>query len=712
MLAPFIAHHPSDRSEMAGAVLLILIGVFLVFAPLIAPLASLLDMHSVDPPLPILLCIFLAYQLALPRLTAEDFSWSERLADSSPIFLIVTYAALLSWLSIRKHEVIDSHTDLAIFDNLMWNTIHGRVLYSSLLQRNFLGEHVSPILLMLTPIYWLAPNASTLLILQSCALASSAIPVYWLAKEHLEARPALVLLVLYFFNRSILGAAFFDFHEIVFAVPLIAFAFYFCEHRRNGLFVLMLLGAMLCKEEVALIVAAFGIYLWVQRGRSPLAIGLIIVGLAVFLADYNIVLPYFRGRPGPYADRYSYLGSSIPAIIGNMIRHPLYVAANIFTLPKLTYLCVLFGSLAFLPFLALEYLIPVAPTFLRVTLSGLVPEYSFDFHYSAPLCPFLFFAAIFGAERLSRILSESAADSVTAIRDGIRGLAGRSSFLRRQMAYISTQDLIMTVVLICGGLFGMNPLRFANSPKAASDVSSLDAIRRELPPGASLAGDETLIAHFSHRRDLAFLPIVNNADYVLMDFAGDRFEYPLSRQEHRRQLLSLAFGGGYGVKLNTAGVVLLQRGMQQTPQESARLIAPIFFKYPRSQIQSRRCHTCSAGFDRAAFTLGHLYPPGQYVAMFKLHAAKSSSEKIELDVHANQYVKKGEIQYEDQTHVVRKEVQIESGTMIVPVPFSNTDWEVLLFRALLPVRSGVSLASVEVQPAVPLEQTLQELKTY
>src|SRR5262249_41626758 len=160
--------------------------------------------------------------------------------------------------------------------------------------------------------------------------------------------------------------AFFDFHEIAFAVPLLAFALYYCEHQRDALFVATLAAAMLCKEEVALVAAAFGAYIWIRRGRSPLALSLIAIGLLVFLVDYNVILPYFRGRPGPYADRYSYLGGSIPGMLWNLARHPVYVIVHIFTPAKIGYLCILFGSVAFLPLLSPVQLIPILPTFVRI----------------------------------------------------------------------------------------------------------------------------------------------------------------------------------------------------------------------------------------------------------------------------------------------------------------------------------------------------------
>ncbi|HUA34651.1 MAG TPA: DUF2079 domain-containing protein [Candidatus Binataceae bacterium] len=586
------------------------------------------------------------------------------------------------------------------------------MLYSSLLQRNFLGEHVSPILLLLTPVYGLFPSAKALLIAQSFALAASAIPIYWLAKEKLESRAALVLLVVYFFNQAILGAAFFDFHEIAFAVPLLAFGLYYCEHERDVPFVLTLLGAMLCKEEVALIVAAFGVYIWIRRGKSSLAVSLIAIGLLVFLIDYNVVLPYFRGRPGPYADRYSYLGVSIPGMLWNLIRHPIYVVAHIFTLAKLGYLCVLFGSVAFLPLLTPVHLIPILPTFLRILLSGLAPEFSLEFHYSALMTPFLFGASIYSIESLTKNLSVSV--SYDQVNQKLSYWSKRFTLLHRQIPYVSLQDLLVTVVLVAGGAFGMNPLRYLKSPKPGTDIASFAEIRNRLPADASLAGDDTLVAHLAHRRNLSFLPIVNNADFVMMDLADDRYEYPLNREEHRRMALRLGLEQGYAAKSNEHGVLLMQRGGSQSAAEFAAIVAPIFFHYSGMAVQSRRCHRCAAGYGRIFFTRARPYPPGRYNVAITVEGESGSNPSM-FDVHAIDHAKEHEDRFNESKSLLGEKLTLaarDSNESTFEFSFENPTWNEIKFRLLTPDGSDLKLKAVDVQPEQPTLRVLRELKDY
>ncbi|MDI6751240.1 MAG: DUF2079 domain-containing protein [bacterium] len=69
-------------------------------------------------------------------------------------FITGIYIAVYSYLSIIQYNgLFTGHFDLAIFDQAIWNTIHGRILDTTMLDYNFLGAHMSPILILLAPFY-------------------------------------------------------------------------------------------------------------------------------------------------------------------------------------------------------------------------------------------------------------------------------------------------------------------------------------------------------------------------------------------------------------------------------------------------------------------------------------------------------------------------------------------------------------------------------
>ena len=53
-----------------------------------------------------------------------------------------------------------------------------------------LGAHVDPILVVFAPLWWLWPSLVMLLTVQAVAVALGALPVFWLARKHLESERA------------------------------------------------------------------------------------------------------------------------------------------------------------------------------------------------------------------------------------------------------------------------------------------------------------------------------------------------------------------------------------------------------------------------------------------------------------------------------------------------------------------------------------------
>jgi uncharacterized membrane protein len=201
-------------------------------------------------------------------LNAVANALSARLTQYSPLailgILIGGYITIMSITTITRHCSFHSGAfDLGIFDQVIWNTLHGSPLYSSILgDRHFFGEHFSPILLLISPLYVLYEHPITLLIIQTIALASGAIPIYLLAKKKLRnSSLALLFAGIYLCYQPMRNVNLFDFHAIALVTPLLLLAFLFLDRRKYGLFGVFLLLAVFCKEEVTTIMFIFGLYI-------------------------------------------------------------------------------------------------------------------------------------------------------------------------------------------------------------------------------------------------------------------------------------------------------------------------------------------------------------------------------------------------------------------------------------------------------------------
>src|SRR5438034_5815385 len=102
-----------------------------------------------------------------------------------PIALAALYAAVLGWLSVEQRRTLfHFDEDLAIYDQVVWNTAHGRLFASTLIEHadNLLGDHFSPVVAIFAPVYWLAPSANVLLLGQAVALGLAVLPLYAFAR--------------------------------------------------------------------------------------------------------------------------------------------------------------------------------------------------------------------------------------------------------------------------------------------------------------------------------------------------------------------------------------------------------------------------------------------------------------------------------------------------------------------------------------------------
>ncbi len=213
--------------------------------------------------------------LTPPLLRFDDWLRAGRRWSTLLALAMLVAAVGLAGYSIARHNAFNSKAyDLGLHAQVWWNTSHGRLFAGSVEVDNYLGDHVSPIILPLAPLYRLWPDARLLLLLQAAALAVGAWPLALLARRRLlphwpqGAHLAALLLAAIYLTYPALGFVNrFEFHEEVFAVPLLLLAFWALETRRTGVMSLALLLALLTKEDVGLTVAAFGLWAW-WRGRK------------------------------------------------------------------------------------------------------------------------------------------------------------------------------------------------------------------------------------------------------------------------------------------------------------------------------------------------------------------------------------------------------------------------------------------------------------
>ncbi|MFG3719153.1 DUF2079 domain-containing protein [Streptomyces massasporeus] len=166
-----------------------------------------------------------------------------------------------------------------------------------------LGDHFSPVTALLAPLYRLFPSPVTLLVAQAALFALSAVPVTRAAARLLGRRGGLALGLAYGLSWGIQRAVDFDFHEICFAVPLIAFSLEALLARRPRAALWWALPLVLVKEDLGLTLAAIALVIaWRSRGSSPrtvrYALGVAVFGVAAAVLVLTVIIPSFNTAGG------------------------------------------------------------------------------------------------------------------------------------------------------------------------------------------------------------------------------------------------------------------------------------------------------------------------------------------------------------------------------------------------------------------------------
>jgi uncharacterized membrane protein len=455
--------------------------------------------------------------------------------------LAFTYFVLYSVLSVLRHVTYHSFgPDLGIFDQVFWNTTQGRFLEStmSLVQaqpHSYLADHFSPVYLLLMPAYALIPRPETLLVVQTLFLALGVWPLYLLARSKLEPGfHRLVWVLVYFLFLPVAFINLFDFHELALAVLPLGFAIYFLENGRPGWFLLSLVSTFLIKEELPLVGFGFGAYILLAKRDWKLGLGVLAGSLAAFLAVVRVIIPAFGGGSYEYFARrlnyrYAELGTTPQEIIATAFSHPGRIVHLLFQAQKLKFLVGIFGPVLGLTAISGFAAILVLPTLGILLLSNYAPQYAFTSHYSAPLIALVIGTSILGFARL------------------------RASFRRPVAAGVLASSLVFSF------LFGDLPFSrhfdarmFEPEPRYAAFVGNLDRI----PPDASVAAENNLTPHLSHRRFIYNLEFEGpyNAEYLALDDAA------LGRNATAFQQQIASFESqGYRTIATGDGLALMQR---------------------------------------------------------------------------------------------------------------------------------------------------------
>jgi Predicted membrane protein (DUF2079) len=432
--------------------------------------------------------------------------------------------------------------DMVIFDQAMRSYAHFGLPVSIVkgvhdgLGQNFsiLGDHFSPILALLTPLYWMYGHPVTLLFAEAVLLAA-AVPAVWLAaRRAIGVVGGYLMAGVFALGWPLIVASARGFHEVAFSVPLMAWALERLLAGRYRQAAALALALLLVKEDMGMLVGVFGLLIALRGGRE--------LALIMF-----VLIPLGGGSSGYYW-LYDQLGTGPIQAFGHVILHPLDTLSIAITPERKWHMLLwLVGPLLLLPLLS-PITVLALPLLAERVLSTNGNHWGPNNHYDAFVWPILVMAAIDALARdrprrfmmaVSGIVSRpwrhrfrSRAGSSSpdaqlpgarkpqpvpsaATGDGSRRLIGKST--RERLGVGLAGASLCAMVLALAGWF--QPWALPNGDHGRQDRSGAAAAAVALiPDGATVETDNELGPHLTSRARVLLLDgQPRGAEWVIAD---------------------------------------------------------------------------------------------------------------------------------------------------------------------------------------------------
>lgn len=394
-------------------------------------------------------------------------------------------AAVYTAFSLRQWTRFESPSwDLGIFTQLAkaYSTLSAPIVPIKGDQFNLLGDHFHPLLVLLGPIYAAFPSGLTLLVVQNVLFGLTVAIVTHAAIRRIGTPAGASIGIALGLSWGLQTAVESQFHEIAFAMPLLAIALWSFLSGRWTAAALWAAPMVFVKEDLGVTVAVFGILI-ALRARWPGGVWLAVWGILWTLLSVVVILPAMNAS-GSYAYGFGGGGSDPASFFSG-----LFAFEKFETLALLALICVGLAVWSPLALLAL-------PTLAWRMLSGNENYWGTAWHYSAILMPVIFAAAV---------------DGVTRLREH------RRVWLRTYARLAPFVALVVAVLLIPAF-----PLR-ALSDVPPFEPSSREAATRQvlslIPEGSSVETDITLMAYLVPDNTVFWWGNLDNPppDYIALD---------------------------------------------------------------------------------------------------------------------------------------------------------------------------------------------------
>jgi uncharacterized membrane protein len=380
---------------------------------------------------------------------------------------------------------------------------------------NLLGDHFQVIVALIAPFFRVFPSVDTLLVAQALLTAVSVFPVTTAATSLLGRGAGRTIGFAFGFSWGLQQMIDFDFHEIAFAVPLLAFSLSALVRGRTRAAVLWAMPLVFVKEDQGFTVAAIGLLMALagqrrfRMGRGSVSAGLFLTawGLGWSLLAIAVIIPHFNAQ-------HHYIYWNLGGVVGgsgSSFSATGLVTQTLHSWPvKLETVVMLVLPTAFIA-LGSPVALIVLPSLALRFLATNAFYWQTNWHYNATAMPILFIAA---AEVMARWRGvERAAGEAAVAGPGELWTSTRIAAARYGAAMMAA----ITVALAFQ--FPINDIWHASTYQMSPHVAADNAAMAQVPDGATVQSTLGLLAPLAARTDTFWIGNPDNpaTQYIVFD---------------------------------------------------------------------------------------------------------------------------------------------------------------------------------------------------
>lgn len=406
------------------------------------------------------------------------------LLDPVTVLIAAGVTALFCVISVFHYLRRDPTSwDLGIFTEYVkqYAHLHAPIVDIKGAGYNLLGDHFHPIVALVAPFFRLFPSPVTLLVVQALLAGVSVLPVSQLGRELLGPAAGRCVAAAYGLSWGLQQLAKYDFHEIAFAVPLLAFSLSAMVRGRTRAAVAWALPLAFVKEDQGFTLVAIGLIMALAYRRYWA--GLLVSGWGLFwsLLAILVIIPHFSAL---HSYQYWTDAGAFNPTGGHFSATGLWSTFSDGASTKLPTLVMILLPTAFIA-LRSPIVLAALPSLLERAVDTNSAYWGTDWHYNATVMPIVFIAAI---DAMARIRAQHRPPVKLAVAAHRYGAAA--------------------IVAICAALAFQFPLSelwtpgtYALGPHVAAENRAMALV----PDGATVSTDLDLLAPLAARTDTFWL---------------------------------------------------------------------------------------------------------------------------------------------------------------------------------------------------------------